>query len=167
MTQFMKLVTWPDKVLNTLANPVSEFNDELKELVQNMFATMVEEGGVGLAAQQVGVLQQVMVVDTTVIGGSINKEFINPKITMMDGKVVSKEGCLSFPNVYVSVPRSVTVAVEAQDRNGNVFTVLADGIDAICLQHEIDHLAGITFYDRLSPLKQAMHKKKFNKLRGK
>ena len=167
MTQFMKLVTWPNNLLNTCAEPVSEFSDEVTELVKNMFATMVEEGGVGLAANQVGVLKQVMVVDTTVIGGTINKEFINPKITMMDGKKVCKEGCLSFPDVYVSVPRSETVAVEAQDRTGTVFTIVADGIDAICLQHEIDHLAGITFYDRLSPLKRDMHKKKFNKPKGK
>jgi peptide deformylase len=160
----MKLVTWPDPLLNTLAKPVSEFNDEVTELVQNMFATMVQEGGVGLAANQVGVLSQVLVVDTTVIGGSINKEFINPKLTLMDGKIICKEGCLSFPGVFVSVPRFETIAVEAQDRTGAVFTIVADGIDAICIQHEIDHLAGITFYDRLSPLKKTMHKKKFNNL---
>lgn len=163
----MKLVTWPNEVLNTCAEPVSEFDDEVSQLVLNMFATMIEEGGVGLAANQVGILKQIMVVDTTVIGGTIKKEFINPKITLMDGKVICKEGCLSFPGVVVSVPRFETVAIEAQDKTGTVFTIVADGMDAVCLQHEIDHLAGITFYDRLSPLKRDMHKKKFNKLRGK
>lgn len=163
----MKLITWPNTLLNTLAEPVSEFNEETLDLVQSMFATMAHEGGIGLAANQVGKLKQVLVVNTTDAGGTIHKEFINPKITMADGRMVRKEGCLSFPGVYVSVPRSETIAVEAQDRTGAVFTIIADGIDAICLQHEIDHLGGITFYDRLSPLKQSIYKKKFNKLKGK
>jgi peptide deformylase len=157
----VEVLIWPHPILNERAQEVTDYDDELVQLVDSMFATMYKYSGIGLAANQVGVLRRVLVVDT----GTLRQEFINPIIKESHGTHLNKEGCLSFPGVFVTVHRHEHIAVEAQDRNGKTFSVVADGIDAICLQHEIDHLDGITFYDRLSPVKKQLNKKKFEKLK--
>jgi peptide deformylase len=128
-----------------------------------MYATR----GIGLSANQVGLIMPILVMDTTSIeGGTLYKEFVNPRIVEHSEETsMQREGCLSFPGVFVNVKRFDSVVVEAEHKNGETFTVVADGIDAVCLQHEIDHLHGITFYDRLSPTAKRVHAAKFKKLK--
>ena len=127
-----------------------------------MFETMYEAPGIGLAATQVDVHQRVIVIDV-----SEDKDqplcLINPVIIASDGTEETEEGCLSVPDIYEKVQRSETVTVKALDREGNEFTLDADGILAVCIQHEMDHLAGKLFVDYLSPLKQQRLRKKLQK----
>lgn len=164
----MELVIWPNKVLNTVAEEVKIFDSNLVDTVDEMNALMDSYSGLGLAANQVGLTKRIIVLNTVIANdgaGTIRREFINPHIISHGGQMLYKEGCLSFPGVYVNMVRSSDVMVRAQDLDGVVFTTVAQGIDAFCLQHEIDHLNGITFYDRLSPVKRAMYKNKFKKLK--
>jgi len=161
----MDIIRWPNATLNKASVEVTQFDDELAKLIDDMAAVMYANNGLGLAAVQVGVLQNVVVIDTTPSGGVLNNEFVNPVIIQSNGRQMYKEGCLSFPGVYINMPRYETVSVVAKDRDGKGFTVTAHGVDAVCLQHEIDHIAGITFYDKLSPVKRSMYKNKFNKLK--
>jgi len=161
----MDILIWPNNDLNIQTQPVTDFGQKMSNLVENMFTTLYANNGLGLAANQVGVLKQVVVIDTTSSGGTLNQEFINPRITMSDGRQMYKEGCLSFPGVYINMTRYETVGVEAQDKTGKTFSVIANGVDAVCLQHELDHLSGITFYDKLSPVKKSMYSNKFKKLK--
>lgn len=170
MSTILDLKIWPDPILNQTAKNVDVFDEELTAFVENMFLTMRVTNGIGLAANQVGDLRRVIVLDTTPIpGGTLNQEFINPRIVETpegDEKAsLSKEGCLSFPGAFVTIKRYETLAVEAENKDGETFTVVADGIDAMCLQHEIDHLDGITFYDRLSNTAKRVHAKKFAKVK--
>ena len=158
----LEIIRFPDKRLRTRAVPVENVSDGIREFLDDMLETMYAAPGIGLAATQVNVHQQVVVIDI-----SENKDepycFINPVITHSDGEEVSEEGCLSVPEYYAEVKRAEKVTVEALDRDGKKFTLEADGLLAVCIQHELDHLKGKLFVDYLSPLKQQRLKKKLEK----
>lgn len=172
----LEVVEWPAKVLETKSEVVKEFDEDLKKFVADMHETMDESGGIGLAANQVNVAKRVL---TILIPWSENsyaeqeevKEswhdkrytFINPVITKKQGKFKWQEGCLSFPEVYEFVERAEEVWVTAQDENGKTFEVHANGLFSVCLQHEIDHIDGIVFINRMSRLKSSMVRKKVMK----
>ncbi len=158
----LDILQYPDERLRTVAKPVAEVDDTLRGIIDDMFETMYDANGVGLAATQVDVHQQLFIADC-----SEDKDqplvFINPKIVARDGIFENEEGCLSFPNVYAKVERAGEVTVEALDRNGKSFSLTADGLLAICIQHELDHLEGKLFVDYLSPLKRNRIRKKLEK----
>lgn len=158
----LKVLRFPDERLRTVAQPVTSFDQTLQEQIDNMFETMQEENGVGLAATQVDFHQQLIVMD---LQDDIQRPqvFINPKLIKASGDFCNEEGCLSVPGIYAKVDRAEFVTVKAQDRNGKEFTVEADGLFAICLQHEMDHLKGKLFVDYLSPLKRQRIKQKLEK----
>jgi peptide deformylase len=156
------VLTFPDERLRTVATPVEEVNEEIRTLVDDMFDTMKDEKGIGLAASQIDVHIRVVVMD---VSDEQNEPrvFINPEITKMDGTTISEEGCLSVPNNYAKVERAEKVTVKALDRDGKPFELEADGLLAICIQHELDHLKGKLLVDYLSPLKRNRIKTKLEK----
>ncbi|OGV26254.1 MAG: peptide deformylase [Legionellales bacterium RIFCSPHIGHO2_12_FULL_37_14] len=159
-----KIVYLPDPVLRQVAKDVTEFNDELQILIDDMFETMYAAKGVGLAAPQIGISLQLSVVD--VVGDKKNQfVIINPKITQSEGTSKYQEGCLSVPGVYDTVKRATKVTVAALDRHGKPFEITADGLLGECFQHEIDHLNGKLFIDLLSPLKRSMARRKLEKFK--
>lgn len=158
----LEVLRFPDERLRTIARPVDEVNESIKSLVKDMFETMREEKGIGLAATQVNVHQQVIVMDVSE-DQEQPRVFINPEIIEKKGKMINEEGCLSVPNNYAKVERAEEITVKALDENGNVFTLSADGLLAVCIQHEMDHLQGKLFVDYLSPLKRQRIKAKLEK----
>ncbi|MCV2886567.1 peptide deformylase [Aestuariibacter sp. AA17] len=158
----LDVLRFPDERLRTVAKPVTEVNDEIKQLVSDMFETMKEENGIGLAATQVNVHKRVVVIDVSE-DQDTPYAFINPEITHKEGKTISEEGCLSVPYSYAKVERAEKVTVEALDANGETFTLEAEGLLAICIQHELDHLKGKLFIDYLSPLKRQRIRTKIEK----
>ncbi|MEO2068090.1 MAG: peptide deformylase [Desulfurobacteriaceae bacterium] len=159
---------YPDEVLKKKAEAVVEFNEEIRNLVNDMFETMYKRGGVGLAANQVGVLKRVVVIDLNSGKENQGKEkivLINPEIVALEGEEVKEEGCLSLPGLYKKVKRAVFAKVKAQNLDGEEFTIEGEGLLARALQHEIDHLNGIVFIDRLSPLQRRLALEKFKKLK--
>ncbi|EIJ70895.1 peptide deformylase [Pasteurella bettyae] len=159
----LNVLIYPDERLKTIAEPVTEFNDELQTFIDNMFDTMYQEEGIGLAATQVNVHKRVITIDIT---GEKTEQlvFINPELLDGEGETGIEEGCLSLPGFRGYVPRKEKVTVKALNRQGQEFTLHADGLLAICIQHEIDHLNGIVFADYLSPLKRNRIKEKLVKL---
>lgn len=150
----LKIVQYPDPVLSSVALPVTDFNDQLKQLVNDMAQTMYAAPGVGLAANQVGVLKKVVVIDISEEKNQL-KVLINPQIIEASGEeILYEEGCLSLAGLYEKVKRPNHVRVRAQNINGEYFEYEADGLLAICSQHEIDHLSGTVFIDHLSRLKK-------------
>ncbi len=158
------ILHFPDPRLRNKALPVTEVNDEIRTLIEDMFETMYHDRGVGLAANQINVFQRVIVMDHSE-DRSEQLCFINPEIIAKEGLVSMEEGCLSVPTYYAAVQRAAKVTVRALDRQGKPFELTADGYLAICIQHETDHLDGKLFIDYLSPLKRAMVQKKLEKLR--
>lgn len=158
----LTVLHYPDERLRTIAKPVATVNDETRQLVADMLETMYAENGIGLAATQVNVHQRVVVID---LSEERNQPqiFINPEITGKSGDTTYEEGCLSVPQNYANVERAAEITLKAQDLGGNWFEVKADGLLAICLQHELDHLVGKLFIDYLSPLKRDRIKKKLEK----
>lgn len=154
----LEIVKYPDPILTEECEPVEVFDDALGKLLDDMRETMYEASGIGLAAPQVGILKRITVVDVDQEEGSLI-ELINPVIVAKAGKVTGEEGCLSIPEYREVVQRSETIAVRAQDRNGEEFELEADELLAICIQHEIDHLDGVLFIDRLSRLKREFFKR--------
>ncbi|TRX58151.1 peptide deformylase [Thalassomonas sp. M1454] len=159
----LNVLRFPDERLRTVAKEVSAVTDETKKIVADMFETMYAENGVGLAATQVNIHQRIVVMDV-----SEEKEnqlvLINPKITNKSGDImVNEEGCLSVPGCYAKVDRNTEVTVEALDIDGKAFSLDADELLAICIQHELDHLNGVLFVDYLSPLKRQRIKTKLEK----
>jgi peptide deformylase len=156
---------WPDSFLRKVARDIDE--DQIKnspEIIANMFETMAAKGGMGLAAVQCGLDQRIIVIDTVQIGGKIRQAFINPVITeKTEKKIISEEGCLSFPGVFANVERLDGVVVESYTLTGDVETVILNGMDAICFQHELDHLNGVVFFDHLKPAKRQMMEQKVRK----
>lgn len=148
--------------LHKIAEPVTQFDAKLAQFVQDMYETMYQENGVGLAAPQVGVSQRIATVD---ISEERNKPFviINPEIIEQSGEELMEAGCLSIPGTYDKVPRATYVKVRAQDVNGQLFEMEGNGLLAHCLQHEIDHLNGKLYIDYLSPLKKRTLLKKMEK----
>lgn len=157
----LEICTWPDAVLAAKAETIDEVTSELEELIENMIETMYESDGVGLAAPQVNQSIRLVCVDSTgpKVRGDL-RVLINPEIVECDGEVESEEGCLSCPELTLKVKRKEHVVVKALDREGKEVRIDTDGFLAIVLQHEIDHLDGITLADRTGRLKKAMYKKK-------
>ncbi|WKE65696.1 peptide deformylase [Gallaecimonas kandeliae] len=158
----LNVLHYPDERLRTVAKPVAEVNDAIRELVSDMFDTMYDENGVGLAATQVNVHLQVVVMDVSEERNE-RRVFINPQIISKDGQAMGDEGCLSVPGNYAEVERAEHVVVKALDENGQEFTLEAEGLLAVCVQHELDHLKGKLFIDYLSPLKRERIRKKLEK----
>jgi peptide deformylase len=159
----LEILEFPDPRLRTEAGPVTEVTDATRTLIDDMFETMYAAPGIGLAATQVNVHQRLIVIDITE-DRSDPLVFINPEITVMDPELGEyDEGCLSVPGFYETVNRPRQVEVTALDRDGQSFTRVLDGLLAICLQHEIDHLNGKLFVDYLSPLKRQRIRKKLEK----
>jgi len=159
----LPILEYPDPRLKTVAVPVTRFDDRLRRLVADMAETMYEAPGVGLAATQVDVHERLLVIDV-----SENKDqlrvFINPEIVRAsDERVECEEGCLSVPGVYDAVTRPARVRVRAQDEHGDTFELDCEGLLAVCVQHEMDHLLGKVFVEYLSPLKQVRIKSKMRK----
>ena len=157
------ILVYPDERLRTVAQPVETVNDEIRTLVEDMFETMYDAKGIGLAATQVDVHLQVIVMD---LSEERNEPLvlINPKIIRKDGEQVYDEGCLSVPEYYAPVKRAESITLTALDAQGEIFELDADGLLAVCIQHEMDHLAGKVFVDYLSRLKQDRVRKKYAKL---
>jgi peptide deformylase len=160
----LPILEFPDPRLRTRAQPVQQFDAALKQLIADMLQTMYAAPGIGLAATQVNVHRQLLVMDV-----SSDKDepqvYINPEIVTRDGVEVSEEGCLSVPNIFEEVERAARVRVRAQDANGDSFERELDGLAAVCLQHEMDHLAGKLFVDYLSGLKRERIRRKLEKER--
>jgi peptide deformylase len=156
------ILNYPDPRLYTTAKPVTQVSAEIKKLVDDMAETMYDAPGIGLAATQVDVHLQVIVIDTSQEKNKL-QVFINPKITKAVGSQDYEEGCLSVPGVYEMVTRAESVIVEALNREGKPFKIEADGLLAVCIQHEMDHLLGKVFVQYLSPLKQNRIKTKMIK----
>lgn len=152
----------PDPRLRQVAVPVTEFDDGLQSLIDDMFDTMYHARGVGLAAPQIGVGLRLSVID--VVGDKSQQlVLVNPEIIESEGKEIYQEGCLSVPGIYEKVERARQVKVRALDRNGKPFEMTGDGLLGECFQHEIDHLNGQLFVDLLSPLKRTIVRRKFDK----
>ncbi len=159
--------TYPDPVLRTKTARVEKIDGSLDRLIQDMIETMHAAPGVGLAANQVGVSLQLAVIDLSTRENAEQRHplyvIINPEIVSSEGSVVEEEGCLSIPDYSEKVKRAAKVKVRAQDRTGKPFEIEAEGLLAKALQHEIDHLNGFLFVDRLSPLKKNIFKRRVKK----
>ena len=149
----LNILRYPDARLHKTAAPVTVFDESLKRLVADMAETMYAAPGIGLAATQVDVAKQVIVVDVSERRDSL-VVLVNPEIVEANGESDIEEGCLSVPGIYELVPRAERVKVRAYDQNGNPFTLEAQGLLAVCIQHEMDHLQGKVFVEYLSQLKQ-------------
>lgn len=158
----LNILQYPDERLHTIAQPVEEFDDKILALVADMAETMYQARGIGLAATQVNVHKQVVVMDLSEERDQL-RVFINPVITHKEGDTEFEEGCLSVPGIYETVQRAERVTVEAYNEHGEKFVLEADGLLAICIQHELDHLAGKVFVEYLSSLKQNRIKTKLKK----
>lgn len=160
----LEILKYPDPRLRTVAKPVTEFNERLRQLVDDMFYTMYTAPGIGLAATQVDVHERLLVMD-------ISEDklqplcLINPVLLEQSGSIEGDEGCLSVPEVYESVKRAEWVHIKALDRDGQELELEAEGMLAVCIQHEMDHLEGKLFVDYLSQLKRSRLKKKVSKAR--
>jgi peptide deformylase len=159
----LEILEFPDPRLRTTAQPVPEVNDAVRGTIADMFETMYAAKGIGLAATQVNIHYQIIVIDV-----SEDRDeplvFINPKITVLDEDPESyDEGCLSVPGFYETVVRPKRVKVEALDKDGNAFVMEPEGLLAVCIQHEIDHLNGKLFVDYISPMKRNRIRKKLEK----
>lgn len=158
----LEVLRFPDERLRTVAQQVDNINDDIRTLVKDMFETMREEQGIGLAATQVNVHKRVIVMDVSEEQDE-PRVFINPVVLEKNGSVISEEGCLSVPNNYAKVERAQTIKIKAFNEKGEEFELEADGLLAICIQHEMDHLMGKLFVDYLSPLKRDRIRKKLEK----
>ena len=158
----LEILHFPDPRLRKKARPVVQVDDQVRQTVDNMFETMYEAPGIGLAATQVNIQQRIIVMD---VSEAKNQPLclINPEIIRQEGEDEMEEGCLSVPGVYEHVRRAERIRVRALDRDGNSFESAADGLLAVCIQHEIDHLDGKLFVDYLSPLKRQRIRKKLEK----
>lgn len=159
----LNILNYPDPRLHTVAKPVKEVDASIRRLVDDMAETMYEAPGVGLAATQVNQHIQLIVIDTSETKDQL-QVFINPKIIDKSGEKDYEEGCLSVPGIYEHVTRADKVTVEALGRDGKKFTLNADGLLSVCIQHEMDHLLGKVFVEYLSPLKRNRIKNKMLKL---
>ncbi|HBZ07795.1 MULTISPECIES: peptide deformylase [Massilia] len=159
----LKILRYPDPRLHKVAMPVTEFGERLAKLVADMAETMYDAPGVGLAATQVDVHERVVVIDVSESHDEL-RVFVNPEITWAsEEKQVYDEGCLSVPGIYDGVERPARVKVRAQDAKGEFFELECDGLLAVCIQHEMDHLMGKVFVEYLSPLKRNRIKAKLQK----
>lgn len=158
----LKILTIPNPILREQATVVTSFDSNLHQILDDMTDTMYAARGIGLAAPQVGILQRIAVIDTSE-NKSEKIEFINPEIIAASGSTKTEEGCLSIPKYREYVNRKEKVVVRAMDRLGKQFQIEADDLFAICIQHEMDHLNGVLFIDRLSALKRQLFKRWFDR----
>jgi len=158
----LDIVLFPDEGLRDVCAPVPEMNDQIDTLIENMFYTMYDAPGIGLAAPQIAVQQRILVADVSESGDQ-PVALINPEIIQSAGKTTYEEGCLSLPGIYAKVERPSDIIVRGMDRDGKTVEIEADGLLAICLQHEIDHLNGKLFIDYLSGLKRTRAIQKYKK----
>lgn len=161
----MKIYTYPDQVLKTPAEPITEIDEDLQHLIDWMIDTMYAAPGIGLAANQVGVLKRVIVFDRQPREkGRDPAVLINPEIVLGESQIKWEEACLSVPDFSAEVVRKAQVKVKGVDRHGNPLDIEAEDLLAVCLQHEVDHLNGTLFIDHISGLKRALYKKKLKKM---
>ena len=162
----LTILEFPDPRLRTVARAVdpAELDDAFRAHLVNMFETMYEAPGIGLAASQVDDHRRYMVIDVSE-GRDERRVFVNPRIVAREGEQVHQEGCLSVPTISADVVRAESIVVQALDEHGNAFELATDGLLAVCIQHEMDHLEGKLFIDYLSPLKRDLVKRKLAKLR--
>ncbi len=163
----LKIVKYPEPVLQQPGEPVTEFNDDLRKLVADMFETTYASQGIGLAAPQVSVSKRITVIDLS--GGKEAEQrlvLINPEIISTEGKQYEEEGCLSFPEIREKIVRAAKVRIRAQDENGKWFEMDGEELLARAFQHEIDHLDGIVFLFRMSPLKRSLNLRKIRKMQN-
>lgn len=159
----LPILHYPDARLHTVAKPVEHIDDRIRQLVKDMAETMYASSGVGLAATQVDVHERIVVIDVSEESNEL-RVLINPEITWKsDETTVYEEGCLSVPGIYDKVTRHAEVNVKALNEKGETYEFHADGLLAICVQHELDHLMGKVFVERLSQLKQNRIKTKIKK----
>lgn len=156
------IIHYPDVRLRRVAAPVTRVDGDIVQLIDDMTETMYHAPGIGLAAIQVDVPKRVVVIDISPERNDL-RIFVNPEIVARDGAYIMEEGCLSVPGVYETVQRSQHIRVKALDRQGQAFELDAEGLLAVCIQHEIDHLDGKVFVDYLSRLKQQRIRKKLEK----
>ncbi len=161
----LPILVYPDDRLHTVATPVSAVNNEIRNLINDMAETMYAAPGIGLAATQVNVHKRIILMDLSDTHDAL-QVFINPEIVARSGDAESEEGCLSVPDIFEIVRRAAQVTVRALDRNGRPFSVEAEGLLAVCLQHEIDHLDGKVFVEYLSRLKRSRIANKLEKQRA-
>ncbi|KMW71600.1 peptide deformylase [Photorhabdus luminescens subsp. luminescens] len=159
----LQVLHYPDERLRTIATPVGTVDAEIRRIIDDMFETMYAEEGIGLAATQVDIHQRIVVID---VSETRNERLvlINPELLEKSGETGIEEGCLSIPEQRALVPRAEKVKIKALDYNGQSFELQADGLLAICIQHEMDHLIGKLFVDYLSPLKRQRIRQKVEKL---
>jgi len=158
----LEILSFPDPRLRIKARPVNDFGPDLLRLIDDMKETMYGENGIGLAATQVNVHQQVLVLDVSEQRDQF-RVYVNPQLTYSEGSERCEEGCLSVPGIYAEVSRAKTIRVKARNPDGTSFEETLEGLHAVCLQHEMDHLEGVLFVDYLSPLKRQMVRKKLEK----
>ncbi len=158
----LEILQYPDPRLGTPAKRIEKIDPATRKLIEDMAQTMYAASGVGLAATQVDVHRQIIVIDVSEDKNDL-RVFVNPEITRREGVAVNQEGCLSIPGIYDNVERAESVTVTALDRNGSRFTLNASGMLATCIQHEMDHLSGKIFIDYLSELKQNRVRAKLKK----
>lgn len=162
-----EILVWPHPVLKQKAQPVAQVDDEVRTLIKDMFESMYASDGVGLAAPQVGVLKNVIVLDTTPKQPESRPvAMVNPEIVSIEGKTIYKEGCLSIPGEAEEVDRAAVVTVRYLDEQGASQTLRAEGLLAIAIQHETDHLHGTMFVDHISSLKRELIRKRMKKLQA-
>jgi len=163
--EVMRICTYPETVLRRTAEPVKNIDEDLLNLIDRMAFTMYAAPGIGLAANQVGELVKVVVYDVSPRDAEPRPNvLINPRIVEAEGEITYEESCLSVIDYSAEVRRSARIRVTGVDRDGNPVDIEAEGLKAICLQHEIDHLNGVLYIDHISNLKRALYKKKMRKL---
>jgi peptide deformylase len=161
----LKIVKYPEPVLSQPGEPVSDFDENLRKLVADMFETTYANQGVGLAAPQVGVSKRLTTIDLSMGKNPKDKlVLVNPEIIFSDGKVYEEEGCLSFPDIREKVVRAAKVRVRAQDEHGKWFEMDGEDLLSRCFQHEIDHVDGMLFIFRMSALKRDLNLRKIRKM---
>jgi len=164
----LPIIELPDPLLRTISEPVETFDDDLQRLIDDMFETMYDAPGIGLAAIQVGVPKRLLVIDLQEEGEGVKnpRVFINPEFSEPSDEMnVYSEGCLSIPDQYADVERPARIRAKWLDRDGKAHDEVIDGLLATCLQHEVDHLNGVVFTDHLSRMKRDMLLKKLEKMR--
>ncbi len=162
----LEVLQFPDLRLRRRSEPVEKLSDELRQLAADMLETMYEEPGIGLAAPQVGIPLRLVVLDTEWTDEEAERSplvLVNPEITTREGKLVWTEGCLSVPDFSADVVRSERVVLRATDLDGNEIIEEASGLRAVCFQHELDHLDGLLYIDRISRLKRELYVQKRKK----
>ena len=161
-----EIVKFPDPRLKEVSKPITQVDDEIRELARDMIEVMYDEPGIGLAAPQVGASIRLFVIDTEWSDDEIGKNpsvILNPEISDREGRITWEEGCLSVPDYVANVDRDAEITLRGTDLDGNAIEERAVGLRAVCIQHEIDHLDGVLFIDRISRLKRSLYVKKRKK----